>query len=304
MLIDSYSMGDVEDEEGKENVADVVESDARAMAESILKGRSEDVQKELLRLLMDGKACDKSGNVGVIGYEGKSDDAMFESLREVSTYKLVEVVIKRRANLGGDSLAKQVWNGYRGTSSSESSSSETSGSVRVADDDSMTKVIERFDTKPKSCYKLTIVDDDEVKNFCAAVAKERYDALLNDPSSRYLEEQSNLMDDIRCDEPKYPFLDENETDGDRKTRLMVDHLRKIFQEGEESEYPLKFYSDAILLEDYLADMIVNNNGLTSEQYAKVVDELLVVYREQEVKYPGSFTLGIVPSKGLFDVEKP
>ena len=108
MLIDSYSVGDVEDEEGKENVADVVESDARAMAESILKGRSEDVQKELLRLLMDGKACDKSGNVGVIGYEGKSDDAMFESLREVSTYKLVEVVIKRRANLGGDSLAKQA----------------------------------------------------------------------------------------------------------------------------------------------------------------------------------------------------
>ena len=104
--------------------------------------------------------------------------------------------------------------------------------------------------------------------------------------------------------PVDPFLHENESDGDRKTRLTIEHLRKIFQEGEEAEYPLKFYSDAILLDDYLADMIVMNNGMTSEQYAKVVDELLVVYREQEVKHPGSFTLGIAPSKGLFDVEKP
>ena len=102
----------------------------------------------------------------------------------------------------------------------------------------------------------------------------------------------------------HPFLHENESDGDRKTRLTMEHLRKIFQEGEEAEYPLKFHSDAMLLDDYLADMIVMNNGMTSEQYAKVVDELLVVYREQEVKHPGSFTLGIAPSKGLFDVEKP
>ena len=142
------------------------------------------------------------------------------------------------------------------------------------------------------------MDDGKVKNFCAGVAKERHEALLNDPSNRSLEEQSNLLDDIRLDEPRCPFLHENESDGDRKTRLTVDHLRKIFQEGEESEYPLKFYSDAILLDDYLADMIVENNGLTSEQHAKVVDELLVVYREQEVKYPGSFTLGIsVPGAG-------
>ena len=303
MLIDSYSMGDVEDEEGKENVADVVESDARAMAESILKGRSEDVKKELLRLLMDGKACEKSGNcVGVIGYEGKSDDAMFESLREVSTYKLVEVVIKRRANFGGDSLATQVWNGYRGTSLSESSSSETSGSLRVADGEPVTKATQSNESK--SCYKLTIVDDGEVKNFCAGVAKERYDALLNDPSNRKLEEQSNRLDNIRLNEPVYPFLHENESDGDRKTRLTIEHLRKTFEEGEEAEHPLKFYSDATLLDDYLADMIVMNNGMTSEQCAKVVDELLVVHREQEVKHPGSFTLGIAPSKGLFDAEKP
>ena len=118
-LIDSDSMGDVEDiaagkdigEEGKENVADVVDSNARATAESILQGSSIDVKKELLRLLMDGEACE----------EGKSDDGMFESLRDVSTYKLVEVVIKRRADSGEDSLATQVWNGYRGTSLSESS---------------------------------------------------------------------------------------------------------------------------------------------------------------------------------------
>ena len=173
-------MSDVEDiavgkdvgEEGKENVADVVDSDARATAESILKGSSKDVKKELLRLLTDGEACEKSGNCsGVIGYEAKSDDEMFESLREVSTCKLVEVVIKRRANSGGDSLATQVWNGYHGTSFSESSSSETSGGLIVADGEPVTKATQSNDSK--SCYKLTIVDDGEVKNFCAGVAKER-----------------------------------------------------------------------------------------------------------------------------------
>ena len=74
-------------------------------------------------------------------------------------------------------------------------------------------------------------------------------------------------------------------------------------EGEKWECPKKFYADAILFDDFLDDMNMMHSGLT-EQYRVVVDELLLLIKDQETNHQekGSLNLGMARAESAFDVD--
>ena len=171
-----------------------------------------------------------------------------------------------------------------------SGSSTSSSNVRVADG--------------TSCYyKLTVVVDGELQNFIKADVREMYQRYHNDPVKDPLRDQEKSMSDVVGDEVQCPSRP-NESDSDRTMRLMIDWLKRIFVEGEKWECPKKFYADAILFDDFLDDMNMMHSGLTEEQYRVVVDELLLLIKDQETNHQekGPLNLGMARAKSAFDVD--
>ena len=151
-------------------------------------------------------------------------------------------------------------------------------------------------------YKLLFVEDDELEVFLSADAKETHKGLCNRGEKDPLPDQERILYDVMC----HVSDDPNVSEDDIVTRVAVDWLKRIFMEGDSSEYPKKFYADAVLFDSFLLYMNLVFKGLTQKQHQVVVDELLLVCKGQEemFKDKGPLRLALVPAKGVHDVDVP
>ena len=227
---------------------------------------------------------DRSGVAS--GKGSRTNDVVFET---VSTLYLVEGVIKRRADSGGDVAAERVINGYNSFGgSSGSSSSAGGGSVSTGGGLAGGNVGGQERLKWKLVTNQLGID---VKDVSADVLFEELKSTESEALIRKLEgKRTELFDllttQVGCEMPRW----HGELESHWCLRVFDPWMKKLMENGgTPTKRTLRF--QAVLMCDFVYHMNTVCNGFSSSERRTFVLDVLENYKEYEEKCDKEFVGG-------------
>ena len=224
---------------------------------------SSDVKKELHDYLGMYIVCEKGSRVG---YARNKLVELVAASCNISTIDLVKV-LEYRAQEMKDKTAEKVMKNI-----------ESVEDLTSSDDDSE-------ESQDSTTTNLVWVDGqgDEPRIFCEVEIWDKIEELATMEEMNEVDAKIAAVDNLitECEENA---MDEEESLGQRYTRVFIQWAIGLLSQGASHEYPLKLYSDALAFDRYFYHMNESCGSLTHDQYDDFKESVINEYTKKAIEY--------------------